>query len=126
MEDLPDELRDVLDQLRRREFSVNLRHQGLDRLNDDTLEHASGTIAVGLVIAGLLVGSSVLILAERGIEGSTTSARRWCDGNRDRNLPRNHAADPVDSPSEMSRPDLLWLLQFDQNASHFQQLRENG
>jgi ubiquinone biosynthesis protein len=70
MEDLPDELRDVLDQLRRREFSVNLRHQGLDRLNDDTLEHASGTIAVGLVIAGLMVGSSVLILAERGIEGS--------------------------------------------------------
>ncbi|HRA87192.1 MAG TPA: AarF/UbiB family protein [Planctomycetaceae bacterium] len=71
MEDLPDELRDVLDQLRRREFSVNLQHQGLDRLNDDTLEHASGTIAVGLVIAGLLVGSSVLILAERGIEGSS-------------------------------------------------------
>ena len=71
MEDLPDELRDVLDQLRRREFSVNLRHQGLDRLNDDTLEHASGTIAMGLVIAGLLVGSSVLILAERGIEGSS-------------------------------------------------------
>jgi len=71
MEDLPDELRDVLDQLRRREFSVNLRHQGLDRLNDDTLEHASGTIAVGMVIAGLMVGSSVLILAERGIEGST-------------------------------------------------------
>jgi ubiquinone biosynthesis protein len=71
MEDLPDEVRDVLDQLRRREFSVNLRHHGIDRLNDDTLEHASGTIAVGLVIAGLLVGSSVLILAERGMEGST-------------------------------------------------------
>ena len=71
MEDLPDEVRDVLDQLRRREFSVNLRHHGIDRLNDDTLEHASGTIAVGLVIAGLLVGSSVLILAERGLEGST-------------------------------------------------------
>ena len=71
MEDLPDELRDVLDQLRRREFSVNLRHQGLERLNDDTLEHASGTIAMGMVIAGLMVGSSVLILAERGTEGST-------------------------------------------------------
>ena len=71
MEDLPDEVRDVLDQIRRREFSVNLRHHGIDRLNDDTLEHASGTIAVGLLIAGLLVGSSVLILAERGMEGST-------------------------------------------------------
>ncbi len=71
LEDLPDEMRDVLDQLRRREFSVNLRHHGIDRLNDDTLEHASGTIALGLVIAGLLVGSSVLILAERGIEGSS-------------------------------------------------------
>jgi len=59
-----------MDQLRRREFSVNLRHHGIDRLNDNTLEHASGTIAVGMVIAGLLVGSSVLILAERGIEGS--------------------------------------------------------
>lgn len=69
LEDLPDEMRDVLDQLRRREFSVNLRHQGVDRLNDDTLEHASGTIAIGLVIAGLMVGSSVLILAERHMEG---------------------------------------------------------
>lgn len=69
LEDLPDELRDVLDQIRRREFSVNLRHQGLDRLNDNTIEHASGTIAVGMVIAGLLVSSSVLILAERYIEG---------------------------------------------------------
>lgn len=69
LEDMPDEVRDVLDQLRRREFSVNLRHHGIDRLNDDTLEHASGTIAIGLVIAGLMVGSSVLILAERGIEG---------------------------------------------------------
>jgi hypothetical protein len=48
---------------------VNLRHHGIDRLNDDTLEHASGTIAIGLVIAGLMVGSSVLILAERNIEG---------------------------------------------------------
>jgi len=71
LEDLPDEMRDVLDQLRRREFSVNLRHHGIDRLNDDTLEHASGTIAMGLVIAGLMVGSSVLILAERGMEGSS-------------------------------------------------------
>lgn len=69
LEDLPDELRDVLDQVRRREFSVNLRHQGLDRLNDNTIEHASGTIAVGMVIAGLLVSSSVLILAERYVEG---------------------------------------------------------
>lgn len=71
MEDLPDELRDVLDQVRRREFSVNLRHQGIDRLNDNTIEHASGTIAVGMVIAGLFVGSSVLILAERNNEGWT-------------------------------------------------------
>lgn len=70
LEDFPDELRDVMDQLRRREFSVNLRHHGIDRLNDDTLEHASGTIAMGMIIAGLLVGSSVLILAERGIDGS--------------------------------------------------------
>ncbi|MBX3374846.1 MAG: AarF/ABC1/UbiB kinase family protein [Phycisphaeraceae bacterium] len=68
LEDLPEELRDLLDQIRRREFSVKLRHQGLERLNDDTIEHASGTIALGLVIAGLLVGSSVLILAERGAE----------------------------------------------------------
>ena len=48
---------------------MNLKHQGLDRLNDDTIEHASGTIAVGLVIAGLLVSSSVLILAEREAGG---------------------------------------------------------
>ncbi len=110
MEDLPDELRDVLDQLRRREFSVNLRHQGLDRLNDDTLEHASGTIAVGMVIAGLLVGSSVLILAERGMK-----ARRFCasasvslESCRDSDSATIIAADQVDSTSEMIGLTSTW------------------
>jgi len=68
IEDFPDEVRDLFEQVRRREFSVNLNHAGVDRLNDDSLEHASRTIAYGLVIAGLLVGSSILILTAQTIE----------------------------------------------------------
>ena len=62
IEDLPHEVRDLLEQIRRRELSVRLQHVGVDRLNDNSLEHASRTIANGLIVAGLMVGSSILIL----------------------------------------------------------------
>lgn len=62
IENLPDEVRDLLEQIRRRELSVRLQHVGVDRLNDNSLVHASRTIANGLIVAGLMVGSSILIL----------------------------------------------------------------
>ena len=68
MEELPTDLRALLSQMRRREFAVNLHHEGLDRLST-TIDRASRTIAYGLAMAAIIIGSAVLILAERG-EGS--------------------------------------------------------
>jgi ubiquinone biosynthesis protein len=51
--------------MRRREFAVNLQHEGLERLST-TIDRASRTIAYGLAMAAIIIGSAVLILAERG------------------------------------------------------------
>ncbi|MBS0188193.1 MAG: AarF/ABC1/UbiB kinase family protein, partial [Planctomycetes bacterium] len=64
VEDLPVELRAVLTQLRRNRFAVNIEHRGLTRLTH-TIEHASRNISFALIIAAMLVGSSILILAAR-------------------------------------------------------------
>ena len=65
MEELPTDLRALLSQMRRREFAVNLHHEGLERLST-TIDRASRTIAYGLAMAAIIIGSAVLILAERG------------------------------------------------------------
>ena len=64
VEDLPIEIRSLLTQLRRNRFAVNLEHRGLTRLVD-TIEHASRNISFALIIAAMLVGSSILVLAAR-------------------------------------------------------------
>jgi ubiquinone biosynthesis protein len=63
-EDLPGELRPLLSQLRRNKLAVNIEHRGLDRLTG-TLEHASRNISFALIIAAMVVGSSILVLAAR-------------------------------------------------------------
>lgn len=63
-EDLPAELRSLLTQVRRNRFAINLEHRGLTRLTH-TIEHASRNISFALIIASMLVGSSILILAAR-------------------------------------------------------------
>ncbi len=64
IEDMPMELRSLLTQLRRNRLAVNLEHRGLTRLIN-TMEHASRNIAFALVIASMLVGSAILVLAAR-------------------------------------------------------------
>jgi ubiquinone biosynthesis protein len=63
-EDLPGELRMVLDQVRRNRVAVHLEHRGLERLTG-TIEHASRNIAFALIIAAMLVGSAILVHASR-------------------------------------------------------------
>ncbi len=65
IEDLPEDLRSLLTQFRRREFAFSLEHKGLDRLNDN-IEHASRNIAMALLCAGLIVASSIIVLAASG------------------------------------------------------------
>lgn len=62
VEDLPNDLRTLMTQLRRNKFAINLEHRGLNRLTF-TIEHASRNISLALIIAATLVGSSILLNA---------------------------------------------------------------
>jgi ubiquinone biosynthesis protein len=64
VEDMPVEIRSLLTQLRRNRFTVNLDHKGINRLVN-TVEHASRNISFALVIAAMLIGSSILVLAAK-------------------------------------------------------------
>lgn len=64
VEEMPDELRVLIKELRRRDFIIGLEHKGLDTLSD-TVERAATYIAIALILAALLVGSSTLIAGER-------------------------------------------------------------
>jgi ubiquinone biosynthesis protein len=63
-EDLPGEIRPILSQLRRNRLGVNLEHRGLGRITR-AIEHASRNVSFALIIAAMLVGSSILVLAAR-------------------------------------------------------------
>jgi ubiquinone biosynthesis protein len=69
LEDLPGEIRSLTSTLHRKDFAVNLHHQGLNRLSD-TLDQASRTVAYSLVIAAVILSAAVLILADRGRDGT--------------------------------------------------------
>jgi len=65
IEELPADFRALAALFRNQGLAFKLQHEGLDRLSI-TIDRASRTIAYGLSVAGIIVGSSVLILAERG------------------------------------------------------------
>lgn len=67
-EDLPREVRNILGMVKQNKLAVNLEHRGLQRLTD-TINSASRAVSVALLIAALLVGSSILVLAARGTDG---------------------------------------------------------
>lgn len=70
-EDLPEELRAFAAQLRRRDFSVRLEHNGLDFLTE-TLGRASRIVAFSLIFSALIVSSSILVLADKTEDGMGT------------------------------------------------------
>lgn len=63
-ESLPGEVSDLLTRLRRNRLAINLEHRGLTHVTL-VIEHASRNIAFALVIAALLICSSVLIHAAK-------------------------------------------------------------
>lgn len=65
IEELPGQVRSLLFDFKRSKLTINLEHKGIEQLIN-TIEHASGNIAHGVVIAALLMGSSILILASSG------------------------------------------------------------
>lgn len=58
----PGQLRSVLRQIGRGTWQVNIRHENLDRLTDE-LDRSSNRMAFSIVIAAVIVGSSVVISA---------------------------------------------------------------
>jgi ubiquinone biosynthesis protein len=58
--DLPGELRAILSQLRSGRMRLEFEHRGLKSL-DMTLDRVSNRIAFAIVLAALIVGSSVII-----------------------------------------------------------------
>ena len=63
LERTPQAIRDMLQMLRREQVTVNLEHHGIDVLTRE-IENASRNISHALVIASLLVGGSILFLAD--------------------------------------------------------------
>lgn len=63
LEVLPFHARGILHNLRRNRLAVNLEHRGLNRLTE-TIDTASGHIAHAVFVGSLIMGSSVLLLAD--------------------------------------------------------------
>ncbi len=61
--ELPGELRVLLKKLKKGEVKIQFEHTGLKPLID-TLEHTSNRIAFSIVLASLIVGSSVIVLSD--------------------------------------------------------------
>lgn len=73
-ETFPRDLQQVLRQLKRNKITVNVEHRGLSRLTS-TVEHASRNISFSLIIAAMLVGSSILVLSDRTPSGDGGTSR---------------------------------------------------
>ena len=58
LKDLPDRLNSTLDKLEKGQLELNMNHTGLDDLKDQ--------LSISLIIAALLIGSSIAILADKG------------------------------------------------------------
>jgi ubiquinone biosynthesis protein len=63
--DLPDSLRHILNKLRRGDLGINLHHQGLDRLIRE-LDKSTNRLSFSLIIAAIIVASSLIIQLNRG------------------------------------------------------------
>jgi ubiquinone biosynthesis protein len=59
-EKLPDDLNVILEKFKQGQFQMHFRHEHLDDLVN-TLDHSSNRVSFGLIIAGLLIASSLLV-----------------------------------------------------------------
>ncbi|MEM8756935.1 MAG: AarF/UbiB family protein [Planctomycetota bacterium] len=62
-EDIPGDARDIIQQIKHNRLSLNLDHRGLDKLTAE-IERASINIAWAFVVAAIIVGAALLILAD--------------------------------------------------------------
>ncbi|HGY11946.1 MAG TPA: hypothetical protein ENK36_06255 [Desulfobacterales bacterium] len=62
---LPDDFRLILTKLKKDQITIKFQHQGLEHLTRE-LDRASNRLAFSLIIAALLIGSSMLIQFNKG------------------------------------------------------------
>ncbi|QDU33301.1 putative protein kinase UbiB [Poriferisphaera corsica] len=69
IEDAPSDILGLLNHLRHNQFTINFELAKLEQL-DNTIEHASRSTSQALIIAALLIASSMLILSDRIAQGT--------------------------------------------------------
>ena len=62
---LPRDIKEFLNRLNRNKFKIDLEHQGLDHLIND-IDKSSNRISFSLVIAALIIGSSLIMQSDKG------------------------------------------------------------
>ena len=62
---LPREIKEVLNKINRNKFRIDLEHRGLDRFSRE-LDRSVNRLSLSLIIAALLVGSSIAMQTDRG------------------------------------------------------------
>jgi ubiquinone biosynthesis protein len=62
---LPRDLREILNRLKRNNFRIDLEHRGLDRLISE-MDRSINRLSSSLIIAALIVGSSIVMQADKG------------------------------------------------------------
>jgi len=62
---LPRDLREILNKLNRNKFRIDLEHRGLDRFSKE-LDRSANRLCLSMIIAALLIGSSIAMQSNRG------------------------------------------------------------
>lgn len=62
---LPQDLRELIHRINRNKFKIDLEHRGLERLITD-LDKSTNRISFSLVIAALIIGSSLIMQTDKG------------------------------------------------------------
>lgn len=62
---LPRELKEILNKINRNKFRIDLEHRGLDRFSRE-LDRSANRVCLSLIIAALLIGSSIAMQTNRG------------------------------------------------------------
>ncbi|HBG06468.1 MAG: ubiquinone biosynthesis protein UbiB [Geobacteraceae bacterium GWC2_58_44] len=62
---LPRDVREILNKLNRNKFRIDLEHRGLDRFSKE-LDRSANRVSLSLIIAALLIGSSIAMQTNRG------------------------------------------------------------
>jgi ubiquinone biosynthesis protein len=62
LKDIPGEVRSILEQTRNGKLKIIFQHRGLDRILT-TLDRSSNRVAFAIVLAALIIGSSLIVLS---------------------------------------------------------------